>query len=253
MSTTDEVRRPGPLPLWEVPGWREQFGITAGITGRGEEQLPFDLGLGGAAPVGAVMERWRAFRGAHPGFEAAIISRQVHGRSVAWHDSPPAGWLVMEGHDGHATTSPGVLLLVTVADCVPLYLAAPGRRAVAILHAGWRGVAGGILAAGTELLARQSGATPEEMVLHAGVAISGAHYPVGADVLEALGAAGEVAGAGPWHVDLRRIVARQAAALGIGTVSVSGHCTAAEADRFFSHRRSGGIDGRMVAWIGLER
>ncbi len=62
---------------------------------------------------------------------------------------------------------------------------------------------------------------------------------------------GDPEGPGPWHLDLRDVLAGQAEDLGIGTVTRSGHCSAAAADRFFSHRRSGGTDGRMVAYLGF--
>lgn len=62
MSTVDEVPLAAPLPLWEVPGWRERFGAVAGITGRGAAAAPFDLGLWTERPVREVMERWRQFR-----------------------------------------------------------------------------------------------------------------------------------------------------------------------------------------------
>ncbi len=250
-SITDEVLRPGAVPLWEVPGWFERFGLTAGVTGRGAGQDPFDLGLGTDRPVGEVMERWRAFRAAFPGFPSQILSRQVHGTRVAWHRRSPPGWLLLDGFDGHATASAGRLLLVTVADCVPVYLAAPRHGAAALLHAGWRGVAGGIVAAGVNLLAERTGAGPAEMILHAGIAISGPQYPVGREVLAALGIGAAAAGPGPWTVDLRALIAAQAEQLGIGVVSMSGHCTARDGERFFSHRRSAGRDGRMVAWLGI--
>ena len=66
---------------------------------------------------------------------------------------PARGWVQVEGIDGWVTTAPGVLLTVTVADCIPVYLAVPGK-AVALLHAGWRGTAGGILARGARAPAR---------------------------------------------------------------------------------------------------
>ncbi len=112
-----------------MPDWRERYGITAGVTGRGAGGVPFDLGLGTVQPVGEVMERWRAFRAAFPGFPSQVLSRQVHGTAVAWHDRLPAGWVLLEGFDGHATASAGTLLLVTVADCIPVYLAAPRHAA----------------------------------------------------------------------------------------------------------------------------
>ena len=147
----------GPVPRFLLDDWRERFGIVAGITGRGDEGTRgFDLGLWTEAAVGDVMGRWRQFRSAEPGFPAVVLGTQVHGREVAWHDRV-SGWLQVDGVDGHATASAGLLLTVTLADCIPVYLAAPAQRAVALLHAGWRGTAAGILERGAELLATRMG------------------------------------------------------------------------------------------------
>jgi copper oxidase (laccase) domain-containing protein len=62
-----------------------------------------------------------------------------------------------------------------------------------------------------------------------------------------------VAGRGPWHLDLRGLLAEQGRALGIGEISLSGHSTGEPGGPFFSHRASGGRDGRMVAWLGRPR
>jgi polyphenol oxidase len=117
--------------------------VVAGVTGRGG--LPegdFDLGLWTSQPVGEVLGRWRRFLRAEPGFTGAVLGHQIHGRNVVWHSSPPSGWRQLGGVDGHATATAGLLLLVTVADCVPVYLVDPLNRAVGLLHAGWRGIAG---------------------------------------------------------------------------------------------------------------
>src|SRR5258706_7210536 len=71
-----ETRVPGPVPRFELPEWKERFGIVAGITGRGAEPAPFDLGLAGkTAPVGEVMGRWRAFPGSLPEVAALVVAR----------------------------------------------------------------------------------------------------------------------------------------------------------------------------------
>jgi hypothetical protein len=194
------------------------------------------------------MARWRRFHAAFADFSGSVLARQVHGTELLWHQGPPRGWHIFEGADGHLTATPGLLLLVTVADCVPVYLAAPEYRAVALLHAGWRGTAGGILARGVAELTSRTGCDASDIVMHCGVAISGPCYEVGSEVVSALGQA--LGGPGPWQVDLRAALCRQAADLGIGEVTVSDHCTAREADHFFSHRRSHGADGRMIAWLG---
>lgn len=246
---TDEIRRPGDPPLWDVPDWWARHGIVAGITGRRGRAGDFDLGLWTDRPVGEVMGRWRAFRDAVPGFTAQVMAHQVHGSRIIEADAT-SGWVIHDGADGHVTTGRGVLLMVTVADCVPVYLAAPGRGMLALLHAGWRGTAAGILAGAIGAF-RQRGIAAQDLVMHAGVAISGPCYEVGAEVIEGVGRT--AAGPGPWHLDLREVLVEQGRAHGIGEITVSGHCTCRENAEFFSHRASGGRDGRMVAFLGMPR
>lgn len=249
MSRADEQPIAGPVPLWEVPGWREKFGVVAGITGRGDSSDPFDLGLWTNRPVGAVMGRWRQFLNAVPGFPSAVLAHQVHGATVLSHEVAAPGWTLVEGADGHVAARPGILLLVTVADCIPIYLVSRRHRAIALLHAGWRGTAAGILARGTELLQQQSGTAPNDIAMHLGVGICGMCYEVGSEVVRGVGRPAE--GAGPWHLDLREVLLEQAARLGIAEAETSTLCTACQHHHFFSHRGSRGTDGRMVAYLGL--
>lgn len=236
-----------PIPLYELPGWREH-GLVAGITGRGAgPEGGFDLGLWSRAPVGEVMSRWRALRRGLAGFDAVVLGNQVHGVVVET-VGPGRGWIQMEGVDGWVTTSPGVLLAVTVADCVPVYLAVPGRGA-ALLHAGWRGTAGGILRRGVEQLLTVSGASSADILMHCGVAICGTCYEVGAEVMRGCGFRAD--GPGPWHLDLRECLTQEARQLGLQAATRSGWCTAHDRSSFYSHRASGGTDGRMVAFLGM--
>lgn len=240
----------GLVPLYEVPGWRERYGVVAGITGRGEpDGRGFDLGLWTDAPIGDTMGRWRAFRRALPGFNAVVVGNQSHGVEVMSLDAG-VGWIQVEGIDGWTTVSPGILLTVTVADCVPVYLAVPGR-AVAMLHAGWRGTAGGILGRGVSRLAGVTGTSPDQIVMHCGVAICGACYEVGAEVMAGCGVPTQ--GPGPFHLDLRGRLAAEGKAVGIGTITTSAWCSSHDRDHFYSHRGSRGADGRMVAYLGMPR
>ena len=231
------------FPRYELTEWAAEYGLVAGIT-----PAELDMGLWTASPVGEVMARWREFRSGDPRFRTTVLAHQVHGARVLRHDAP-RGWQIHDGADGHVTAAPGVLLTVTVADCVPVYLAVPGRGAVALLHAGWRGTAGGILTEGIELLQEAAGCGPADVVMHAGIAICGDCYEVGQEVVEACG--GEASGDGPWHVDLRSRLAAEAEAAGVGTLTVSSWCTAHDAGRFHSHRASSGRAGRMVAYVGI--
>jgi polyphenol oxidase len=235
-------------PRFELARWRDELGLAAGITGRGSDPgSGFDLGLWSEAPVGEVMRRWRLFRAAMPGFSTVVLGNQVHGTEVRTVNAV-GGWLQVEGVDGWVTTSPGVLLTVTVADCIPVYLAVPGR-AIALLHAGWRGTAGGILARGARALVAAASATVSDVIMHCGVGICGDCYEVGPEVVTGCGRS--ALGAGPWHLDLREVLAEQAATLGIRGVTRSTRCSAHERSTFYSHRGSRGADGRMAAYLGI--
>jgi len=245
-----EVPLAGPVPRYEIPGWREQFGVVAGITARGPGDGGFDLGLWTGEPVANVMTRWRAFRTAEPGFGGFVLAHQVHGAEVRWHDGA-AGWTVHEGLDGHLTAAAGVMLLVTVADCIPVYLVVPEQGIVGLLHAGWRGTAAGILARAVDSLAARSKIAPEDIVMHCGIGICGDCYEVGSEVMAGCGVAHP--GAGPWHLDLRARLLEEARRLGVREASASAWCSAHDRPAFYSHRASRGLDGRMVAYVGRPR
>jgi YfiH family protein len=193
------------------------------------------------------MTRWLTFRRQMPEFHAVVLGNQMHGVEVMSIDSG-RGWIQVEGIDGWTTTSRGILLTVTIADCIPVYLIAPGEG-VALLHAGWRGTAGGILGRGVELLQSTSRCSSVDLIMHCGVGICGPCYEVGSEVVEGCG--GQAAGQGPWHVDLRERLQNQARELGLTQVTTSAWCSAHDTTSFYSHRASGGTDGRMVAYIGM--
>jgi YfiH family protein len=228
------------LPRLELSEWAERYGLVAGVTTR-----PLSLGLWSEEAVGQVIGRWRAFRAAFgKRFPTVVLAHQVHGTDVRWHDALSEGWIILDGIDGHATKEAGVLLTVTIADCIPVYLAVPHKGVIALVHAGWRGSAGGILASAVDLLKRQGFAKASDIVMHCGVGICGECYEVGSEVADRFGLPGQS------HIDLRDVLAQQARALGVRDVSLSPWCSAEDRDRFFSHRASRGRDGRMVAYLG---
>ena len=234
------------VPRMELAEWASRYGLVAGITTRGHG---FSLGLWSEENVGQVMSRWRAVGAAvRPRFPGVILAHQVHGTTVQWHSATPDGWLIVDGVDGHATGARGLLLTVTVADCIPVYVAAPQKGVIALLHAGWRGTAGGILERGVALVKRMAFARSADIVIHCGVGICGECYEVGSEVLSQFSGRAERA---PGHVDLRSALAQQAQALGVGGITLSPWCSAHDREHFFSHRASGGRDGRMIAYAGL--
>jgi len=224
-----------------VPGWRERFGAVAGVTDRSAG----DLGLS-PSTLDPSRDRWMALS-RDLGFSAMATSRQVHGSGIAIHRKVPGGWSLLEGYDAHATAQRGLLLTLTVADCIPVFLLDPVTRAIALAHAGWRGTAAGILPATIQKLVEHFGAVQADIVIHFGVGICGTCYEVGLEVIEACGRPAPSDGQG--RLDLRAVLADQARAAGVRTLTTSPFCSAHDA-RFFSHRASGGRDGRMAAYLG---
>lgn len=244
-----EVAVGGDVPRFELQAWAARFGVTAGITARGAEPgRGFDLGLWGEQSVGGAMARWRRLRRQFAHFDAIVMAHQVHGARVLVHGAPASGWVLHDGADGHTTPHAGLLLGVTVADCTPVYLHDPVTGLIALLHAGWRGTAAGIVDHALELWRTQYGVRMLDVVMHCGVSISGPAYEVGSEVFAACRLPEPEGGKG--RLDVRSVLVAQARAAGVGEVSVSPWCTARDAAHFHSHRRSLGADGRMLAYIG---
>ncbi len=177
------------------------------------------------------------------GVRRLCASRQVHGTHVHVITEPAgqgAGPLVLDA-DGHATALPGVAAAVLAADCMPVAIG--GRGAVAMVHAGWRGLADGILERGVRVVA--SLAEAGEMGAVIGPCAGACCYEVGPDVKQALGLPAE---RGP--LDLRAIARGRLLAAGVDTVEDVGGCTICD-ERYFSHRREGAAAGRQagVTWL----
>jgi copper oxidase (laccase) domain-containing protein len=98
-------------------------------------------------------------------------------------------------------------------------------------------------------LKAETGSKPSDIVMHCGVGICGECYEVGSEVMQGCGVRAE--GEGPWHLNLREQLRGQARHLGLARVTVSPWCSAHDRSSFYSHRASGGSDGRMVAYIGM--
>lgn len=215
------------------------FGVAAFTTGR----RAGSFGLHDDEPVRDVIARWSSLRIQLGGPAARLATAsQVHGNHVIRHRGGWRGWLRGEEADGHLTDERGTAMAVTVADCVPVFLAHPGG-ATAILHSGWRGTEARLV----EVAIRQLdalGLRADDFRLHCGPAICGRCYEVSPDVY------GRLTGRRPDRpttVDLRAIIAGHAHALGVREISISELCTRCDNDRFFSHRA--GDAGRQIGVI----
>jgi YfiH family protein len=179
---------------------------------------------------------------------AAVHARQVHGRTVRHHREMAPGLHLVADCDGHVTRAPGVLLAVAVADCVPIFLVAPRARAVGVVHAGWRGVAAGVVEAGLDALKQRLDVAAVDVEAHLGPAICGGCYEVGPEVHRGLGLPDPGRAA---TVDLRGAVAGRLRRRGVpaAKISTSSWCTRCGDSPFFSHR--GGDPHRQVAFVGV--
>lgn len=233
------------------PRWVEDLPwLVQGTTTRGVPDGALDLGLfsGGSAEA-VVRENWRRLL-ARTAMASAVHAPQVHEAEVRYHRSARPGLHLAGPCDGHVTDRRGLLLTVSVADCVPVFVVAPRARAVAALHAGWRGAAAGVLERGLARLTERSGESVSELLVHLGPSICGDCYEVGREVFAALG---QTVPEGPSPIDLRAVLGARAVAAGVrpSSVTTSAHCTRCTGSGLFSHR--GGDRGRQVGYIGVRR
>jgi YfiH family protein len=184
------------------------------------------------------------------GLETSHPGPSQEGPSLKEGPPPQEGRMILgPDADGHLTSSPGVLLAVTVADCVPVFLVDPTARVVGVLHAGWRGTVVGVLDRGIEMLNAEFGSQPGDLHVHLGPAICGECYEVGPEVHTAMGLP-DPGDARP--IDIRSHLA--AAAVGVGIeesrLTQSAWCTLCGDSPFFSHRR--GDAARQVGFLGIR-
>ena len=215
------------------------IGVRAFTTGRADGSF----GTASDEPVREVMARWSRLRhelGASG--KRLATATQVHGAHVLTYESAWVGWLRGLDADGHVAPSRGMALAVTVADCVPVFIAHPAGL-TAVLHSGWRGTAGRITEHALSLI-EGYGLSARDLHLHCGPAICGKCYEVSPDVAAQL--TGKPSD-GPMYVDLRALIAEHAAARGVRRITVSPLCTRCDNSRFFSHRA--GDPGRQIGVI----
>jgi polyphenol oxidase len=216
----------------------------------GASEAPFDslnLGLLTGDRLDRVREnRSRLTASLQRDPQGVLFGYQIHGATVRSHTYAPVRnpWLAKDSPpqagDGHATSSPWLTPLVQVADCLPVAIS--GLHGVAVLHCGWRGLAGGIVAAGVEAIGAEAAAI--------GPGIGPCCYEVGEEVLSSFSPLGDGIASGRM-LDLPEVARRLLEKAGVGRIESSGLCTSCEPELFFSHRRDGGRTGRQagLAWI----
>ena len=258
------------LPAAIRPDWPAPANITALMSTRqgGVSTAPFDSlnlrppGLPGGDPddPAAVRENQRRFAaalGARPQW-----LNQVHGADVVrLHAGMPADALPQA--DASICTDPGIACAVLVADCLPVLLCAADGSGVGAAHAGWRGLAGGVLDNTVAALCRATGRAPADLHAWLGPCIGPTAFEVGEDVLQAFGAdparpdpalfvsRQRADGSPAWRANLVALAHRRLLAIGLRRISGGAWCTVGDASRFFSFRRDRRT-GRLAAAIGLR-
>jgi polyphenol oxidase len=246
-----------PQPWFEAD-WPAPHGIRAVSTLRGDGQSGvseaayayFNLGDHVGDDSAAVAENRRRLRlAAGLPCEPSWLS-QVHGIEVADLDSPrPPGTA-----DAAIARRPSKVCAILTADCLPVVLATDSGDTVAAAHAGWRGLAAGVI----EATVRAMRASPESLMVWLGPAIGPRHFEVGTEVRDAFLAADAQAGEafrpnarGRFMADLALLARRRLQGLGVNRIFGGGECTFTQSQRYFSHRRDG-ITGRQATLVWRE-
>lgn len=249
-----------PSPAWLDADWPAPPGIRAVTSlrcGDGVSKPPFErlnLGMNSGDEPADVLENRRRLRAWLDLPDEPAWLRQVHGTAVVrLHANPFAQAAEGAQADASVTSDPGIVLAILTADCLPVVFAAVDGSEIAAAHAGWRGLAAGVLEATVAAMATP----PSRLRAWLGPAAGPKHYEIGAEVRAAFIA--RDAGAdeafrptrpGHWHVDLYALARRRLEAAGVHDIHGGGLCTIDDPARFYSHRRDG-RSGRMVtlAWI----
>ena len=249
-------------PDWLAPGWNIR-GVGAFMTTRrgGVSAAPFDSlnirdGIGDDPSAVARNQRVVAeAAGAVP-----VYLNQVHGASVVrLQEADAQRGALIHTADASVTTARGVACTAQVADCLPVLFAAMNGLAVGAAHAGWRGLALGVLEATLRAVAEAAGCDPGEVRAWLGPCIGPRRFEVGPDVLEAFDVLPTNGGSarfvekspGKWWGDLPSLARDRLTAAGARSVGGGEWCTVDAPSRFFSYRRDG-VTGRMVACVWLD-
>ena len=241
-------------PRWEAPPRvRAAFSLRSG----GVSAAPygeFNLGAHVGDDPAAVAENRHRLRMALSLASEPLWPSQQHGIEVLDADRPRTARPAPPPADAAVTRAPGTVLSVLVADCLAVVLADEAARAVGIAHAGWRGLAGGVIEAVVQAL----GSDPGRLQAWIAPGIGPAHFEVGEEVRVAFVSADAQAGVafernerGRWQCDLYRLAEQRLRRSGVSRISGERRCTYAEPEAFYSFRRDS-VTGRMAALVWIE-
>jgi YfiH family protein len=278
--------------LSEIPWLVHGFSTRAGGFSRVYGKNTLNLGFTKEDSKSAVGRNRAAFlrqvaagnrTGAHSNPWPLVTLRQVHSDIIRFVDSPAESQLV---GDGLITATPGLMLGIQTADCLPIILVDPKRRAVGVFHAGWRGTVKRIVEKGAGEMRRLFGSRPRDLKAAIGPGVHGCCYEVGAEVREQFESQFAYAAKlfreveesdpvrekypmlfltarAPGHsvlpkkifLDLVEANRQQLLAVGVlaGNIEASPLCTSCRTDLLFSYRAEKGKTGRMMGVVGINR
>jgi YfiH family protein len=227
--------------------------LVAAVSTRRGGSGPMPFGMNLSLSVGddesrVLKNRELFFRSIGVPIEALAIPQQVHGTTIRRVDLPG----LYPECDGLISSSPGLFLCITVADCVPILLFDPLSGALGAIHAGWRGAAERIAEKAVTAMAGELGARPDDLLAYLGPAVGSCCYYVGRDVSSQFDKRFVEKRDRGEAVDLKGASAEQLRSAGVRPdhIEVSPHCTVDEPHIFHSYRRDGAKSGRMMAVIG---
>ncbi len=188
----------------------------------------------------------------HLDFSDLALSHQIHGLEILVAEAPG----IYQGYDAIVTNKPNLLIGVSVADCCPILIFDAEKKVIAAVHAGWKGTVGKLVSSTIALMQTKFKSNPGNCYVYIGTCISQQHFEVGIEVADQFATEFKQFDPlrGKFLVDLKSANANQCieALIPASQIEYSPFCTFAASDRFFSHRKSAGITGRMLAVIGLK-
>jgi polyphenol oxidase len=271
---------------WLLHGFSTRTGGVSQAYARGQRAGELNLGFTTSDSRKNVLENRRRFLEAlaAPSSAALVTLKQIHSSGIRRVGRQDAA-RTLRG-DGLMTNEPGVLLAIQTADCIPVLIADTRRRALAAFHAGWRGTLKRIVETGVGRIRTEFGSRPEELIAAIGPGIALCCYGVGEEVrseftsqfayapqlfrelsesdpirekyplLFLTARAPGHSNLGPQlHLDLMEANRRQLLDAGLRpeSITVIGHCTRCQRNRYFSYRAEQGFTGRMLSVVGIRR
>lgn len=255
------------INVWQVDSWTD-LGVLHGFSDRfgGVSRGPYaSLNVGlhvGDEPADVIENRRRLCRALGVDPESLVAGEQVHGIQVAVATAADKGrgafslTDVVPGVDAIITDTPGVTLFAMYADCVPVFLYDPRRRAVGLAHAGWKGTVAGIARRTVQAMHETFGSRPADMYAAIGPSIGPCCYEVGPEVAGQFATVdtalvrkdGDRQRVNLWAANEQQLTETE---IPPENIALARLCTRCLAETFFSHRGQNGRTGRMAAVIGL--